>query len=161
MNKQWTISEFQKEFEETEKWICTTYASTVKINKRAVKIEILLENCEPNDHANYISNIATRHINWIVDNIDTIRSHVATKMTSRANDWLQEGENEMNEDDFRERVFLTEIKISATGEFDPNIPIEDGNLILYFNDDDIFGGHTIQVWIYKDYVLDEDPTLMG
>ena len=82
-------------------------------------------------------------------------------MTSLANDWLQEGESEMNENDFRERAFIDVINISGTGEFDSNIPIEEGNLDLYFDDDDIFGGHTIQVWINEDYVLDEDPTLMG
>jgi hypothetical protein len=160
MSRQWTISDFQKEFEETEKWTRSTYTSTVKLNERGVPIEILLENCEVNDQAEFIAGIANQHINWIVDNIETIRSHVANKMTSLANKWLQEGESEINEDDFRKRVFPELIKISGAGDFNVNVPIE-GHLILYFNDDDIFGGHTIEVWIHEGYVLDDDPTLMG
>ncbi|MBL0330885.1 MAG: DUF2262 domain-containing protein [Bacteroidetes bacterium] len=161
MSRQWTIGDFQREFEETEKWTSSTYSSGVKLCDRAVQIQISLENCEVNNQAEYIADIANKHINWVVDNIETIRTHVANKMTSLANDWLQEGESEMSENDFKERAFLDVIKISATGEFDHNVPIEDGNLVLYFDDDDIFGGHTIQVWIDKGYVLDEDPTLMG
>ncbi len=161
MSRQWTINDFQREFKEEKNWTISTYTAGVKLKGNAVSIEISLENCEPNDHAEYIANTANRHINWIVANIEMILDHVAEKMISLANDWLREGESEMTAEDVRNRISLEQINISATGEFDAKIPIEDGNLTLYFSDDDIFGGHTIEVWVNEGYELDDDPTLMG
>jgi len=161
MSRQWKNDDFQREFSESEKWTNSTYLSDVKIKGSAVEIVVELENCEPNEHATYIAKIANQHIKWIVSNIEMILSYVASKMTSLANQWLQEGESEMTEEDFKKRILLERISISGVGEFDTNIPIKDGNIILYFFDDEIFAGHTIQVFVYEGYVLDEDPTLIG
>ena len=157
--KQWTINDFQRELEQDEQYTCSTYTAGVKIGGGIVRINMQLENCEPNDQAQYISSTASQHINWIVSNIENIRTHLADKMTSLANDWAEEGE--ITAEEFKERVQLEAIRISATGESDANIPIEDGNLVLYFYDDDIFAGHSIELWVHKGYVLDDDPTIAG
>ncbi|MBX3165055.1 MAG: DUF2262 domain-containing protein [Bacteroidetes bacterium] len=161
MNRQWIINDFQRAFEESEKWTCSTYTSGIKINGNAVEVRIQLENCEVNDHAEYISKVANQHINWCVNNIQDILNYVAFKITPLANEWVQEGESELTTDDIKNRIFIQSINISGTGEFDSNIPIEDGNFILYFNDDDIFGGHVIQQWVDRDYILEEEPNLWG
>lgn len=161
MSRQWEITDFQREFESSDKWTCSTYNSGVMIRGNIVKVTVELENCEANDHAAFIANVASKHINWVVDNIDRIMDHLSTSMTELANDWLQEYDDELTPEDLKKRIALEHINISGTGEFDATIPIENGNFTLLFYDDDIFGGHSIELWIHEGYEMDNDPGLKG
>lgn len=69
----------------------------------------------------------------------TMREFAAKKLTALANDWLDEdGENNdakpITEDEFAKRITLSEISITSGGSF-----------TAYYNDDDMFWGHTIEI----------------
>lgn len=71
-----------------------------------------------------------------------LRTFAAAQLTDLANDWLDEdidedsGEEpaEITEKDFADRIFIGELTISP-----------DGDLTLYYNDDDMFYGHVILI----------------
>lgn len=69
----------------------------------------------------------------------TMREFAAGNLTELANDWM--GDDEANEDAgpiteeaFAKRITLSEISITA-----------DGSFTAYYNDDDMFWGHSVEV----------------
>ncbi len=69
----------------------------------------------------------------------TMREFAAKKLTALANDWLDEDEENndtkpITEDEFAKRITLSEISITSGGSF-----------TAYYNDDDMFWGHTIEI----------------
>ncbi len=73
-----------------------------------------------------------------------LRAYAAAKMTEDANDWLQDSlEEEENfvpitEEDFAKRMGISMIAIRP-----------DGDITVYYDDDDMFWGHTIVVYTNK------------
>ena len=69
-----------------------------------------------------------------------IREFSAEALTDLANDWLEdsleedEEMQEITEEDFAERIELSEISVDAEGSY-----------IVYYTDDDMFWGHSIEV----------------
>jgi hypothetical protein len=66
----------------------------------------------------------------------TIREFAAAEMTALANDWAEQGDEEGNisETDFARRIAMEGLSMTS-----------DGCFTAYFEDDDMFCGHTIQV----------------
>ncbi len=69
----------------------------------------------------------------------TMREFAAKKLTALANDWLDEDEENndakpITEEAFADRIALSEISITSSGSF-----------TAYYNDDDMFWGHTIEI----------------
>lgn len=69
----------------------------------------------------------------------TMREFAAKKLTALANDWLAEDEENndakpITEEAFADRIALSEISITSGGSF-----------TAYYNDDDMFWGHTIEI----------------
>ncbi|HSI86065.1 MAG TPA: DUF2262 domain-containing protein [Candidatus Methylacidiphilales bacterium] len=66
----------------------------------------------------------------------TILDYLATEMVELANDWVQEEDEEqtITEECLRSRVTLESISIDSDGSFE-----------FWYEDDNIFGGHAIQV----------------
>ena len=65
---------------------------------------------------------------------EKIRQFAAKKLTSLANNWNEEDEILITEKDFISRIFIRELSIE-----------EDGRLTLYYDDDDMFFGHSIEI----------------
>jgi hypothetical protein len=69
----------------------------------------------------------------------TMREFAAKKLTALANEWLDEDEESndakpITEEMFAKRITLSEISITSGGSF-----------TAYYNDDDMFWGHTIEI----------------
>lgn len=80
---------------------------------------------------------------------DKFRKYAAEELTELANEWYDDDDESKYEDeDFDEdedEIFITEedfIKRISIGEL---VISADGNLTLYYNDDDMFYGHTIEI----------------
>lgn len=71
------------------------------------------------------------------------RQFAAKELTSLANDWLQESDEEeqeeITEESFVQRMEISEVSISSDGAF-----------TLYYHDDDMFWGHVIEVLVGPD-----------
>ena len=96
-----------------------------------------------------VLNIAPDRLDAPAEAVDTARSvqqalqalcknasHFAAQrlLAVKNESWLREAEKPMSADDFCKRISLSEVTVFGTGEID-----------LWFDDDDIFGGHTILV----------------
>ena len=70
---------------------------------------------------------------------DTVRKYAAKQLTELANDWADDEEpeepHEITEQEFAERIDLCGIDIQG-----------DGNYTFWFNDDDMFWGHSVTVY---------------
>lgn len=70
------------------------------------------------------------------------RSYAAGQLTQLANEWQQEEDDEaeeISEEIFAKRIKISEVTISSEGE-----------LTLYYNDDDMFWGHAIEILVDAD-----------
>lgn len=69
---------------------------------------------------------------------DRFREYAADKLTSLANDWLQEEEGEepapITKESFAGRLEISELSIAP-----------DGDITVYYDDDDMFWGHAVEV----------------
>jgi hypothetical protein len=102
------------------------------------RIEITLED----DELEKILPIARAGLTWFRANEPEARRQLALQMLERADDWRQEGDAEITEGTFAERVRLTHILLLANGETE-----------LRYSDGEMFGGHTIVVAVGADRVL--------
>ena len=69
------------------------------------------------------------------------RSFAAGQLTGLANDWLEEDDSEDKPDEITKDVFTERIEISEITF------CSDGGLTLYYSDDDMFWGHSIEVTV--------------
>ena len=77
---------------------------------------------------------------------DQLREFAAKELTDLANDWRDEDDDEdevsnpdesadeITEEEFASRIYITELSVNADGEF-----------TAYYNDDDMFLGHVITI----------------
>ncbi|MFT3681334.1 MAG: DUF2262 domain-containing protein [Ferruginibacter sp.] len=63
-----------------------------------------------------------------------LRTYAGEQLTDLANDWREDGSKEITKSDFIKRISLSDLVISSTGDF-----------TAYYNDDDMFYGHIIDV----------------
>ena len=83
------------------------------------------------------------------------RAYAAEKLVEDANDWLQdeleEGEeaDPITEEDFAKRIVISMIDIEA-----------DGSITVYYNDDDMFWGHTVVVYTDQNRKM-KDADIIG
>jgi len=81
---------------------------------------------------------------WVHSNLATIKEFCAARLLHLKNEvWLQEGEQPLSQQSFAAAIELNGMLAFSEGSFE-----------MYFNDNDIFGGHTILVGVTKEYVLD-------
>ncbi len=154
MAHQWTIANFIKESEKSEKAEVSTYQAAVMKKGIPVRIVLRLENCGQHDHAEFISGKISAQINWVMENADSCFGHVAAELTAAANKRLNKGEPKVTEEDFRNRLALQSIHILATGKPDPEAPINEEEFLLNIcMEPDMFGGNNIQLRIHEDYKL--------
>ena len=80
---------------------------------------------------------------WLPSTYEIIRDFCASKLLSLKNEtWLEEDEEPLTKERFAEIITLKSIAAYS-----------DGSLTLYFDDNDIFWGHSIVVYVRKNHVL--------
>ncbi len=62
------------------------------------------------------------------------RKFASEELTELANDWLEDEDKEITEEEFFKRISLMELVIDC-----------DGNITAYYDDDDMFYGHVIEI----------------
>lgn len=67
------------------------------------------------------------------------RMFAAKELTESANEWLEADDNEEKLDVITEEIFMNRIQISEI------TATSNGELVLYYNDDDMFWGHIIEI----------------
>lgn len=94
--------------------------------------------------------LADQICSWLESNESVARDFCAAKLLDLKNEtWLEEGEEPLSQDKFRNTIALCSI-----------IAFGDGSFTLYFDDNDIFWGHSIAVEIDENLVL-QDAELAG
>ncbi len=106
------------------------------VNWNGVKANVYLETDEEDgDTAKQAMKVLKR----VVDNNDTkYREYAAEELTELANDWMEASDEidteEITKEIFMQRMEMSEIMVSSNG-----------SLCLFYNDDDMFWGHVIEI----------------
>ena len=94
--------------------------------------------------------LALKLKNWLEKNLDESKEYAASKLVKLKNEsWLSEGEDPISHKKFIEII-----------EFEGINAFSEGGLEIYFNDHDLFGGHTIIVDVSEDFEF-EDAKIAG
>lgn len=141
------IKEFEREFDCSTNYTCSTYTKEINVDGKAIQFRLTFENCENENHAEFVSTITSNKFDWVRNNLDIIKDHIAHKMIELANDWEEEP-REITISEFKNRIIL----YGFNSYFDEDFQ-------LLFGDGDIFAGHDISIDITKDFVLDDEPSI--
>lgn len=109
------------------------------VNWNGVEANVYLETDEEDgDIAKQAMKVLKRVVDNIVENDTKYREYAAEELTELANDWMDASDEidteEITKEIFMKRMEMSEITVSS-----------DGSLSLFFNDDDMFWGHAIEI----------------
>lgn len=104
------------------------------------KVTVFLETDDDDDTVNVSLQNFMNIVKDINGNDSKYREFAAKKLTDTANEWLEESDEddleEITEEDFAKRMKLSEILFCG-----------DGCISLSYNDDDMFWGHIIEIFV--------------
>lgn len=93
------------------------------------------------DEAETATSLANSVCNWLNKNLNKVKLYASAELLPVKNDeWLEEDEDLVTEDIFTETIELSSVMIFSDGSFE-----------VYFNDNDLFWGHSIKVDINDQY----------
>jgi hypothetical protein len=79
--------------------------------------------------------LGTQVHNWLSKNLDDVKRFTTSALIKLKNDsWLDENEPPVSEESFMKTIELDSVLVFSEGSFD-----------IYFNDNDLFRGHSIKV----------------
>ena len=109
------------------------------VNWNGVEVNAYLETDEEDgDTAKQAMKVLKKVLDNIVENDTKYREFAAQELTELANEWMDASDEidaeEITKEIFMKRMEMSEITVSS-----------DGSLSLFFNDDDIFWGHAIEI----------------
>lgn len=109
------------------------------INWNGVEANVYLETDEEDgDTAKQAMKVLKRVVDNIVENDIRYREYAAEELTELANDWMEASDEidteEITKEIFMQRMEMSEIMVSSNG-----------SLSLFYNDDDMFWGHVIEI----------------
>lgn len=109
------------------------------INWNGVEANVYLETDEEDgDTAKQAMKVLKRVVDNIVENDARYREYAAEELTELANDWMEASDEidteEITKEIFMKRMEMSEIMVSSNG-----------SLSLFYNDDDMFWGHVIEI----------------
>lgn len=109
------------------------------VNWNGVEANVYLETDEEDgDTAEQAMKVLKKIVEDIVDNDRKYREFAAQELTELANEWMDESD-ESNSEKITKEIFAKRMKIDG-------ITVSpDGSLSLFYNDDDMFLGHTIEI----------------
>ena len=127
--------------------ICTAKANVDLYEQR---IEIIYSPDEIKGKAEDFMNLLNKQLDWLKANEVIINNTITKKLLELKNDaWLEIEEKEVTAAEFLERIKLESICFYDDSSFD-----------LYYDDGDLFAGHTITVSISADRTS-RDATIAG
>lgn len=111
------------------------------VNWNGTEANVYLETDEEDgDTAEQAMKVLKKVVDNIVDNDTKYREFAAQELTELANEWMDESDEidaeEITKEIFAKRMEISEITVSP-----------DGSLSLFYNDDDMFLGHAIEIEI--------------
>lgn len=111
------------------------------VNWNGTEANVYLEiDEEDGDTAEQAMKVLKKVVDNIVDNDTKYREFAAQELTELANEWMDESDEidaeEITKEIFAKRMEISEITVSP-----------DGSLSLFYNDDDMFLGHAIEIEI--------------
>ncbi len=111
------------------------------VNWNGVEANVYLETDEEDgDTAERAMKVLKILVDHIVDNDTKYREFAAQELTELANEWMDESDEidaeEITKEIFAKRMEISEITVSP-----------DGSLSLFYNDDDMFLGHVIEIQV--------------
>jgi hypothetical protein len=102
------------------------------------------------DQGDQAGRLASSIGNWLSSNLYAIKAFSASKLTEIKNvSWLEDGEEAISEQGFIQKMELDAINAFSEGSFN-----------VFFNDNDLFWGHSIIVNVNSDFTL-EDAEIAG
>lgn len=102
------------------------------------------------DQSDQAEKLAFSICNWLNSNLPAVKAFSASRLTEIKNtSWLEDDEKPISEQDFIEKIELDAINAYSEGNFD-----------VFFNDKELFWGHSIVVNVNSDFVL-EDVQIAG
>ena len=109
------------------------------VNWNGVEVNAYLETDEEDgDTAKQAMKVLKKVLDNIVENDTKYREFAAQELTELANEWMDASDEidaeEITKEIFMKRMEMSEITVSS-----------DGSLSLFFNDDDMFWGHAIEI----------------
>ena len=109
------------------------------VNWNGVEANVYLETDEEDgDTAKQAMKVLKRVVDNIVENDTKYREYAAEELTELANDWMEALDEidteEITKEIFMKRMEMSEIMVSSKG-----------SLSLFYNDDDMFWGHVIEI----------------
>ena len=109
------------------------------VNWNGVEANVYLETDEEDgDTAKQAMKVLKRVVDNIVENDTRYRGYAAEELTELANDWMEASDEidteEITKEIFMKRMEMSEIMVSSKG-----------SLSLFYNDDDMFWGHVIEI----------------
>ena len=66
---------------------------------------------------------------------ELMKKTAAKELTELANEWAEEDKNTISEDEFAKRITIDSLSFTDDGEF-----------TVYYSDDDMFWGHSIEIF---------------
>jgi len=115
----------------------------VKINHDCGHYNITLVDFESDGIAE-ATDLAKLISNWLNINLENVKRFTASALIELKNDsWLEEDEEHISED-----IFIKTI------ELDGILAFSDGSFEIYFNDNDLFFGHSIKVDVNQSFKLE-------
>ncbi|MBD1385323.1 DUF2262 domain-containing protein [Mucilaginibacter rigui] len=89
------------------------------------------------------AHLATQINNWLNSNLNQVKQFAANALIEDKNsEWLEENEAPVSEEAFMQTI-----------EFKGVLAFSEGSFEIYFNDNDLFWGHTIIVDVDQDFNL--------
>lgn len=109
------------------------------VNWNGVEANVYLETDEKDgDTAEQAMKVLKELVDNIVDNDNKYRAFAAQELTELANEWLEDSDEidteKITRELFKKRMEISSITVSP-----------DGSLSLFYNDDDMFWGHIIEI----------------
>lgn len=113
------------------------------IDWNGAKAKIFLETDDDSDSAKSAMEALWKLVEDLEEKDSRYRKHAAQELTSLANEWLEESDEEepeeITEEVFAERMEISEVSVSP-----------DGSLSLFYDDDYMFWGHVIEIMVEAD-----------
>ena len=109
------------------------------VNWNGVEVNAYLETDEEDgDTAKQAMMVLKKVVDNIVENDTKYREFAAQELTELANEWM-DASDEIDTEEITKEIFMKRMEMSEI------IVSSDGSLSLFYNDDDMFWGHAIEI----------------
>lgn len=116
------------------------FEAVMSDSTQTFKLTLLDFNEDQSDEA---KRLASSICNWLSSNLLSVKAFAASRLKEIKNtSWLEGGEKPISEQDFIQKIELDAVNAYSEGSFD-----------VFFNDNDLFLGHSIVVNVSNNFTL--------